>query len=108
MQKLIVPGIIHNLSGYDVQLFFKESVARKNSKVQFRVIPKTNEGFICITYGRSNFIDSMRFSQGKFDLLLSGLKTEDLFVTKKEIRSLEFYSQKTSYPHECFNSIDDY
>ena len=50
----------------------------------------------------------MRFLQGRFDLLLSRLKTEDLLVTKNEIRSFEFYSQKTSSPYVCFNSIDEY
>ena len=41
------------------------------------------------------------------DYLSSSLKREDLVLTKKELGSLELFSQKFSYPYEYFSSIDD-
>ena len=41
-----------------VVIFFLKSWSIKNDKIQFKIIPKTNEDYICVTYGCLRFIDS--------------------------------------------------
>ena len=65
-QSNFIPFIFHNFSNYDCHMFFKNIVDKKNHKVKFDIIPKTNEEHISVTYGCIRFIDSYRF-------LLSGL-----------------------------------
>ena len=42
-------------------MFFKKVVDKKNDKVDFENIPKTNEEYISVSYGCIRFIDSYRF-----------------------------------------------
>ena len=65
-QSSFIPFMFHNFSNYDCHMFFKKLVDKKNDKVIFDIIPKTNEEYISVTYGCIRFIDSYRF-------LLSGL-----------------------------------
>ena len=57
-QSNIIPFIFHNFSNYDCHMFFKKMVDKKNDKVKFDIIPKTNEEYISLTYGCIRFIDS--------------------------------------------------
>ena len=41
-----IPFIIHNFSKFDCLMFFKKLVDKKNDKVNFDSIPKTNEKYI--------------------------------------------------------------
>ena len=50
-QSNFIPFIFQNFSNYDCNLFFKRLVEKKNDKVNFDVIPKTNEEYISVTYG---------------------------------------------------------
>ena len=43
--------------------FLKKLVDKKKNKVDFDIIPKTNEEYISVTYGCIRFIDSYRFYQ---------------------------------------------
>ena len=52
-----IPFIFYDFSNYDCQTFFKNLVDKKNDKVEFEIIPKTNEEFISVTYGCIRFID---------------------------------------------------
>ena len=54
-------------------MFFKKSVDKKNDKVEFEVIPKTNEEYISVTYGCIRFIDSYRFLSSGLDSLVKTL-----------------------------------
>ena len=56
-----IPVILHNFSKYDSHLFFKRLVDIKNDKVDFKILPKTNEENRSITYGCVKFMDSYRF-----------------------------------------------
>ena len=60
-QSNFIPFMFHNFSNYDCQMFFKKIVDRKNDKVKFDIIPKTNEEYISVTYVCIRFIDSYRF-----------------------------------------------
>ena len=59
-QSNFIPFIFHNFSTYDCHMFFKKLLNKKNDKVKFDIIPKTNEEYISVTYGCIRFIDSYR------------------------------------------------
>ena len=54
-------------------MFFKKLVDKKNDKVKFDIIPKTNEEYISVTYGCIRFIDSYRFLSSGLDSLVKTL-----------------------------------
>ena len=54
-------------------MFFKKLVDKKNEKVKFDIIPKTNEEYISVTYGCIRFIDSYRFQSSSLDSLVKTL-----------------------------------
>ena len=60
-QSNFIPFIFHNFSDYYCHLFFKKLVAKKNDKVKFDIIPKTNQENKSKNYGCIRFIDSYRF-----------------------------------------------
>ena len=62
--------IFHNFSNYDCHMFFKKLVDKKKDKVDFDIIPKTNEEYISVTYGCIRFIDSYRFLSSGWDSLV--------------------------------------
>ena len=45
----IISFIFHNFSNYDCHIFFKILVDKKNDKVKFDIIPKTNKKYISVT-----------------------------------------------------------
>ena len=61
-QSNFITFIFHNFSNYDCHMFSKKLVDKKNDKVKFDIIPKTNEEYISVTHGCNRFIDSYRFS----------------------------------------------
>ena len=56
-----IPFVFHNFNNYDCQMFFKRLVDLKEDKVEFKIIPKTNEEYIAVKYGCIRFIDSYGF-----------------------------------------------
>ena len=83
-----IPFIFHNFSNYDFDMFFKNLVDKKNDKVKFDIIPKTNEENISVTYGCIRFIDSYRFLSSGLDALVKTLvdnSNKTLGDLKKEI-----------------------
>ena len=69
-QSNFIPFIFHNFSNYDCHMFFKKLVDKKKDKVDFDIIPKTNEEYISVTYGCIKFIDSYRFQSSSLDSLV--------------------------------------
>ena len=69
-QSNFIPFIFHNFSNYDCHMFFKKLVEKKNDKIKFDIIPKTNEEYISVTYGCIRFIDSYRFLSSGLDSLV--------------------------------------
>ena len=72
-QSNFIPFIFHNFSNYDCHMFFKKLVDKKKDKVDFDIIPKTNEEYISVTYGCIRFIDSYRFLSSSLDSLVKTL-----------------------------------
>ena len=108
-QSNFIPFIFHNFSNYDCHMFFKKVVDKKNDKVNFEIIPKTNEEYISVTYGCIRFIDSYRFLSIGLDSLVKTLDEDDFKILKKEFPDKwQYLNKKLAYPYEYFNSIDDY
>ena len=87
-QSNFIPFIFHNFSNYDCHMFFKKLVDKKKDKVDFDIIPKTNEEYISVTYGCIRFIDSYRFLSSGLDSLVKTLvdnSHKTLGDLKKEI-----------------------
>ena len=64
---------LHNFSNYDCHMFFKTLVDRKKDKVDFKIIPKTDENYISVRYGCIKFIDTYRFLSSSLDKLVKTL-----------------------------------
>ena len=87
-QSNFIPFIFHNFSNYDCHMFFKKLVDKKNDKVKFDIIPKTNEEYISVIYGCIRFIDSYRFLSSGLDSLVKTLvdnSNKKLIDLKEEI-----------------------
>ena len=87
-QSNFIPFIFHNFSNYDCHVFFKKLVDKKKDKVEFEIIPKTNEEYISVTYGCIRFIDSYRFLSSGLDSLVKPIvdnSNKKLKNLKKEI-----------------------
>ena len=80
-----IPSAFHNFSNYDCHMFFKRLVDLKKNKVELRIIPKTNEEDISVTYGCIRFIDSYRFLSESSDKLVKNLDGDDFKILKKRI-----------------------
>ena len=108
-QSSFIPFIFHNFSNSDCHMFFKKLVVKKTDKVDFDIIPKTNEEYISVTYGCIRFIDSYRFLSSGLDSLVKNLDEDDFKILKKEFTEKWLYlNKKLAYPYEYFNSINDY
>ena len=80
--------IFHNFTKYACHMFFKKLVDKKNDKVNFDIIPKTNEEYISVTYGCVRFLDSYRFLSSSLDSLVKTIvdnSHKTLKILKKEI-----------------------
>ena len=84
-QSNFVPIVFHNFINYDCHMFFKKLVDKKNDKVKFDIIPKTNEGYISVTYGCIRVIESYRFLSSGLDSLVK-TKVDKSHKTLKNLK----------------------
>ena len=104
-----IPFAFHTFSNYDCHMFFKKFVNLKNDKVEFKIIPKTNEEYIVVKYGCIRFIDSYRFLSSSLDELVQDLDEDDIKLLKKEFPDKwQYLNKKLARPYEYLNIIDDY
>ena len=75
-------------------MFFEKLVDKKNDKVKFKIIPKTNEEYISVRYGCITFIDSYRFFSKSLDRLDKNLDVDDFKILKKEFQDKRQYLNK--------------
>ena len=71
-----------------IKCSLKKLVDKKNDKIKFDIIPKTNEEYISVTYECIKFIDSDRFLSKNLDSILETLNDNShktLKNLKKEI-----------------------
>ena len=104
-----IPFVFHNLSNYDSHMFFRRLVDLKKDKVKFKIIPKTNEEYISISYGCIRFIDSYRFLSESLGKLVKNLDEDDFKILKiKFPDNWQYLNEKLAYPYQYFNNFDDY
>ena len=72
-QNNFIPFIFHNFSNYECHMFFQKLVDKKKDRVDFEIIPKTNEEYISVTYGCIRFCDGYRFLSSGLDSLVKSL-----------------------------------
>ena len=78
------PFAFHNFSNYDCHMFIKRLVDLKNDKVNLKIITKTNEEYISVTYGCIRFIDNFEFLSETLDKLVKNLDSDDYIILKKK------------------------
>ena len=91
-------------------MFFKKLVDKKNDKVKFDIIPKTNEEYISVTYGCIRFIDSYRFPSSGLDSLVKTIvdnSHKTLGDLKKEIDDNDYKLNIVTYIGEYNRTIKD-
>ena len=69
-QSEFLPFVFHIFSNDECHLLFKKLADKKNDKLKFDIIPKTNEDHISVTYGCIGSIDSYRFLSSSLDSLV--------------------------------------
>ena len=114
-QSNFLPFILHNFNNYDRHMFFKKLVDKKNNKVNFDIIPKTNEEYISVTYGCIRFINSYRFLSSGLDSLVKTLidnSIKTLKNLKKEIVGSDeilniVNKTEENYPEDIENLEED-
>ena len=96
-------------------MFLKKLVDKKKDKVDFDIIPKTNEKYTSVTYGCIRFIDSYRFLSSSLDSLIKTLvdnSNKTLKNLKTEIvdsdEKLNIVNKiEENYPEEFENLEED-
>ena len=78
-----IPFAFHNFRNHDCHMFFKRLVDLKNNEVKLKLIPKTNEEYISLSYGCIRFIDSYRFLSEGLDKLVKKFDEVDFKILKK-------------------------
>ena len=79
-----IPFAFHYFSNYVCHMLFKRLVDSKKDKVNFGIIPKTNEEYIVVKYGCIGFIDSYRFLSSSLDKLVQNLDEDNFKILKTE------------------------
>ena len=98
-QSKFIPFTFHKFSNYDCHMFFIRLVDKKNDKVKFDIIPKTNEEYISLTYGCIRFADSYRFLPMSLDGLDKNINEDDFKILKKEFPGKwQYLNEKLVYP----------
>ena len=99
-QSIFIPFVFHNFINYDCHMFFKKLVDKKNDKVDFEIVPKTNEEYISVTYGCIRFIDNYRFLSSSLDSLVKTLVDN----TNKTLKNLK---EEIVDKDEIINNINE-
>ena len=109
-QSNFIPFTFHNFSNYDCHMFFKKLADKKKDKLDFEIIPKTNEEYISVTYGCIRFIDSYRFQLSSLDSLVKTLvdiSTKILGDLKNEIVDNDYILNTVTNIGEYNRTIKD-
>ena len=75
-------------------------VDKKKDKVEFEIIPKTNEEYISLTYGCIRFIDSYRFLSKGLDSLVRTLVDKSHKTLKDLEEEIVDNDEKINIVHE--------
>ena len=81
-------------------MFFKKLVFKKNDKVKFDIIPKTNDEHIFVTYGCIRFINSCQFLSSSLDSLVETLVDKSNKTLKKMKNEIVDYDEISKIVNE--------
>ena len=121
-KSLILPVIFHNLQAYDAHLFIKQLASLPG---ELKCIPSTEEKYISFSkkvkvgeykskkfdkmmpiYFEIRFIDSYKFLQTSLAKLVSNLKKDDFYNTKREFKhNTELLTRKGVYPYDYVSNL---
>ena len=121
-KSLILPVIFHNLQAYDAHLFIKQLASLPG---RLKCIPSTEEKYISFAkkvkvgeymskkfdkmmpiYFEIRFIDSYKFLQTSLAKLVSNLKKDDFYNTKREFKhNTELLTRKGVYPYDYVSNL---
>ena len=87
-------------------MFFKTLVDRKKYIVKFEIIPKTDEKFISVKYGRIKFIDTYRFLSSSLDKLVQTLVDNSQKTLKNLKKEVIGDDRKLNIINDLENMID--
>ena len=117
---IFISTVFQNYSNYDSHMFFRRLVDLKKDKVKLKIIPKTYEEYISVTYDciswlynfwlyNKLFLDNYRFLSKSLDELVKKVDEDEFKILRKEYPDKWHYLiKKLVYPYQNFNSIDDY
>ena len=73
----------------------------KKVKVEFKIIPKTNEEYIAVKYGCIRFVDSYGFLSESLDKLVENLDVDVFIILKKDFPDKwQYLNKKLAYPYQ--------
>ena len=81
-------------------MLFNKLFDKKNDKVEFDIIPKTNEEYISVTYGCIRFIESYRFLSSSLDSLVKTL-------VGKSHKTLKEFEEKSVDTEEILKIVNE-
>ena len=81
-------------------MFSEKLVDKMKDKVDFEIIPKTNEEYISVTYASIRFIDSYRFQSSSLDSLLKTL-------VDNSIKTLKDFEEEIVDNNELLNIVSE-
>ena len=84
-QNSFISVTFFTFSDYDCHLLFYKLFHKKNDKVKFKILPKTNEEFVSVKYGCIKFFHSYRFLSSSLEELVETLVDN----SHKSIKSLK-------------------
>ena len=82
----IISFVFRNFSKHDCHMFFIQLVDLKNKKVKFKIVSRTNENYISLTYGCIRFIDIYRFLSNSLDKLVEILNEVDFVILQENLQ----------------------
>ena len=82
-------------------MFLKRLVDLKNDKINYKIIPKTNEEYISVIFVCIRFIDRYGFLSCHLEKLFKNLDNDDFVNLKKEFPDKwQYLNKKLAYPYE--------
>ena len=89
-----LPVIFHNLSGFDIHLFFKELCDSVRNVSEIKIINKTSENYLQVKSKKFHFIDSCKHIPGPLEKLAKNLPSSKLVNLKYYCESTYSNSQR--------------
>ena len=109
-----LPIIVHNLSKFDLSMFFRELCKSMENVDQIQILPRSSENFLQVRTPKFVFVDSLKHMYGSLDGLVSQLETDKLDTLKSfcdrhwpnQPRKCELLRRKLNFPYDYCTSME--